>query len=297
MWKEYLRYIGFMTIIGLCKILPGRFLYWVALRVADLNYGLLDPRGREAVKANLRQVLPGASEERIAFEARWIFRNFGKYLTEFFRIRTFDKAYVERCVAIKGQEHIESALAQDKGCILLTAHLSNWELGTGALAMLSGYKVNVVAAMHRYGRINNLFMRERESMGLHVIDMMTAPTQVMRALRNKEIVGMLGDRDPTEQGIEVDFFGKPCRFPQGPARFAIATGAPIVPGFALRRTNDAFTVVFEPPIFPPLASDGDKRELARELTQRYARVFEEAIRWHPEEWGVFYRLWEEEWRP
>lgn len=293
--RDYLRFVFFSFVIFMCHLLPARFLYWVALRLADLNYFLLDPKGREAVKANLRQVLPDASEERIAYEARWIFRNFGKYLTEFFRFRSFDQAFFNKHVAVRGKEYIDTALAQGKGAIILSAHLSNWELGAAAMRMLYGYKMNVVAAMHRYGRINNLFMRERESMGLHVIDMRLAPRMVLRALKKNEIVCILGDRDPTEQGIEVDFFGRPCRFPQGPARFAIATGAPIIPGFVLRRTNDSFTIVFEPPIQPP--TEGSKRERSRAVIQAYARVVEEAIRYHPDEWGVFYPVWEQKWKP
>jgi len=293
--RDYFRYLCFSAIIMLCHLLPGRFLYWIALRVADLNYFIFDPRGREAVKANLRVVLPDATEERITYEARWVFRNFGKYLSEFFRFRSFDKAFFDKHVAIHGQEHVDRALAQGRGVLIVSAHLSNWELGAAAMRQACGYEVNVIAAMHRYGRVNNLFMRERESMGVRVIDMRTAPRRVIRALRGNGIVGLQGDRDPTEHGIDVEFFGRACRFPQGPARFAIASGAPIVPGFVLRRTNDSFTVVFEPPI--PVPETGTREERTQVMTQAYARVIEEAIRWHPEEWGVFYRVWEEEWQP
>lgn len=295
--KNYLQYLFFRGVTVICYILPARLLYFIALRIADLNFYFFDPKGREAVKANLRQVLPDASEDRIAYEARWAFRNFGKYLSEFFRVRKQDRRFFELHISIKGREHIEEARARGHGAILLSAHLSNWELGAGSMRCLYDYPVNVIAAMHRYGRINDLFMRERESMGLKVWDMHAAKTPggIMRALKNNEILCIIGDRDPTGQGVTVDFFGRPCRFPQGPARFAIATGAPLLPGFVTRRTNDSFTIVIEPPIYPP--ETGSKEEKTREITQRYARAIEEAIRYHPEEWAVFYRIWDEEWQP
>jgi len=321
MLRDYLRYFGFKIIIFLCHILPARFLYWIALRVADLNYFLFDPRGRESVKANLRRVLPDASEERIAYEARWVFRNFGKYLTEFFRFRSFDRRFFLKHVAICGREHIDAALAQGRGALIVSAHLSNWELGAAGLKVISGYPVNVVVMMHRYGKVNNLFVRERESVGVRMIDTLVASRPVYRALERNEIVCMLGDRDPTEQGIWIKFFGQPCRFAQGPARFAIRSGAPIIPAYALRRTNDSFTLYFLPPIIASDPStwrgvtleeamyDPNPRRLAgknthprprdaqvRAIMQAYARVIEEVIRWHPEEWGVFYRVWEEEWQ-
>jgi KDO2-lipid IV(A) lauroyltransferase len=294
MLKDKLKYFGFCVIIFLCHILPGRFLYWIALRVSDLNY-LFDKNGREAVKSNMRVILPDATEERITYETRWVFRNFGKYLTEFFRFRQFDKTYFLKHVALRGMHYVDEVLEKGNGCITLTAHLSNWELGAAGVSMLGNHPVSIVAAMHRYGKVNDLFMRERERMGLKVLDMRTAPRQVMKALRNNEIVGIPGDRDPTEQGIVIEFFGRPCRFPQGPARFAINCGSAIVPVFCLRRTNDSFTVSFEPPIYPP--EEGTKEEKAVAMTQAYARVIEDAIRWHPEEWSVFYRVWEEGWKP
>ena len=293
--RPYIRYILFRLLVGLCYLLPPRFLYWVALRIADLNYFILDRKGRKVVIDNLRQVLPEASEERLAYEARWVFRNFAKYLTEFFRFRQFGKKFFNKHMAVIGKHYIDEALKKGKGCIALSAHLANWELGAAGLSML-GTKMTVVAAMHRYGRINNLFMRERESMGLHVVDMeKDAARKLMQALRRNEVVGMMGDRDPTEQGVEIEFFGKTCRFPQGPARIAIATGAPVIPAFCIRRTNDSFTTVYLPPLTVP--ETGSKMEKTVALTQEFARVIEHAIHLHPEQWVAFYPVWGDGWRP
>ena len=293
--KIYVRYILLRLLIGCCNLLPQRFLYFIALRLADLNYFWLDRKGREAVEANLRHALPGATEARIANEARWIFRNFGKYLTEFFRFRHFDAGYFQTHMAYKGKEHVDGALAGGKGCIVASAHFSNWELGAAGL-VFCGHRVTVSVAMHRYGRINDLFMRERESVGLNVADMeKDAAKKMMRALQRNELVGVMGDRDPTSQGIEVMFFGRPCRFPQGPARMAIATGAPVVPAFCLLRSNDSFLTVFHPPLAVP--GTGDRGERARALTQAFADVFADVIRMFPEQWAAFYPIWDADWRP
>ena len=294
--KIYIRYLLFRLVIALCNILPQRFLYFIAVRVGDLNYYWLDPAGRRAVLANLRQVLPDATDARIAKEARWVFRNFGKYLTEFFRFRRFDVDWFRANMAFRGLEHIDAALAVGKGCIISSAHLANWELGAAGLSILGGRKMTVVVAMHRFGKINDLFMREREAVGLTVADMeKNAARVLMRALRRNEVVGVMGDRDPTEQGVVVNFFGKPCRFPQGPARMALATGAPVIPAFCLRRTNDSFSTVFLPPL--PVPEEGSRDERVLAITQAFAGIIEDAIRMHPEQWAVFYSFWDANWRP
>lgn len=294
--KIYIRYVLFRILIGLCNVLPQRFLYFIALRVADLNYCVLDRKGRETVEANLRRVLPDATPARIRKETRWVFRNFAKYLTEFFRFRHFDRTWFETNMAMFGLEHIEQALAAGKGCVVSSAHLANWELGAAGLSVMGGKKMTVSVAMHRYGKINSLFMRERERMGLQVADMEKDAARVMlRALRRNEIVGVMGDRDPTAAGVMVEFFGKGCRFPQGPARLSLATGAPLIPAFCLRRSNDSFSMVFLPPI--PMAVEGTKDERVRKMTQAFADVIAERIKVHPEQWAVFYSFWDADWRP
>ncbi len=294
--KTYIRYILFRLLIFFCNLLPQRFLYFIAIRIADLNFHWLDRKGRAAVENNLRRVLPNAPEARIRKETQWVFRNFAKYLTEFFRFRHFDLNWFKTNMAMFGFDYVEEALLEGKGCIVSSAHLSNWELGAAAATVMGGKKLTVSVAMHRYGKINNLFMRERESMGLRVADMeKDAAIVMMRALRRNEVIGVMGDRDPTQQGVEVDFFGRPCRFPQGPARLSLATGAPIIPAFCIRRTNDSFSVVFLPPL--PIPETGTRDEKVKEITQTFANIIANTIRVHPEQWAVFYNLWDTEWKP
>lgn len=294
--KIYVRYLLFRLLIFVCNVMPQRLLYFIALRIADLNYYWLDRSGRVAVEGNLRQVLPDATPARIAKETRWVFRNFAKYLTEFFRFKHFDLDWFKTNMAIFGLEHVEAALAAGKGCITSSAHLANWELGAAGLSIMGGKKMTVSVAMHRYGRINDLFMRERESVGLRVADMeKDAAIVMLRALKRNEVVGVMGDRDPTQQGVYVNFFGKPCRFPQGPARMSLATGAPVIPAFCLRRTSDSFSMVFLPPI--PIPAEGARDEKVVKMTQCFADIIAEAIVLHPEQWGVFYPFWQGDWQP
>ncbi len=293
MVRDYLRYYLFSILVFVCQVLPLRFLYWIALRLADLAYFVTFIPGREAVRANLREVLPEATRQRITYETRWIFRNFGKYLVEFFSFRRFDKHFFNKHLDIRGREHIDRALALGRGCLIVSGHMSNWELGAAGMCH-AGYAVSSVVAMHRASIVNRLFMREREAVGVKVIDTESAGMGVMHAMKRNEVVCILGDRDVTGQGVEVEFFGKPVRFPQGPARLALATGAALVPGFVERRTNDSFTIHFGPALAMP--EEGTREEKVGAIMRAYARALETRVRWRPEEWGVFYRVWEEEWQ-
>jgi lauroyl/myristoyl acyltransferase len=282
------RYVWFKLVSFLSMTLPRPILYWVAHRLADFNHRF-DHRGRHAVRDNLRVILgPQAPEDRIRYEARWVFRNFGKYLAEFFGYQRFGARFIDTYIDFIGLEHVDAALARGKGAVINTAHLSNWEIGAAAFAR-KGYPLTAIAQMHPEPDVNELFRRQRASRSYFVIPPEGALRRCTRALRENQLVCFVGDRTAGEGDVEVTFMGRPCRFPQGPARIALAAGAPLIPGFVIRRTSDSFAIVVEPPIEPPHV--GDRREAARIMTQKFADVVAQYVRMFPAQWGVFFKAW------
>jgi len=263
-------------------------IYWAAHQVADFNY-LVDRRGRKAVQDNLRVILgPSAPELRVRYEARWVFRHFGKYLAEFFGYRRFGARFIDTYVDLVGREHLDNALARGRGAIMITAHISNWEIGAALLAR-EGYELISVAQMHPEPDVNEMFRRQRTSRGYNVIPIEGAYRRCVQALKENKVVCFVGERNVGEGGTVVEFFGRPCMFPQGPARIALATGAPLIPGFVIRRPNNSFVGIMEPPIEVP--ATGSRKEKALAMTQAYARIVERYIRQFPSQWGVFFRVW------
>lgn len=101
---------------------------------------------------------------------------------------------------------------------------------------------------------------------------------------------MLSDQDAGRTGIFVEFLGRPASTPYGPARFALAAGAPLLPGVAVRHPRGRHELVIAPRIpAPPAGTAPD--DAARLLTQGYTRVFEEFIRRHPDHYFWMHRRW------
>ena len=85
-------------------ILPLRFSYWLASRVADVRY-YTSPRDRRLLANNLKTALgkEGSEARRLGRE---ILRNFGKYLVEFLRFSRMEKGYIEKFVVFEGRENL-----------------------------------------------------------------------------------------------------------------------------------------------------------------------------------------------
>jgi len=282
----------------LALTLPIKIVY----RIADISgtvYYFLAKRDRKIVTDNIKVVLNRSENiHKISKISRHVFINFARYLVEFFRTPRLDLKYIEKHIKIEGRENLDKALDLGKGAVLLSAHLGNWELGAAVLSIL-GYKINIIAWAHKNSLINNFFLQQRQSKGITVIPLGAGVRKAFSALRNNEIVALLGDIDYTkpEAGIKVKLFGRDTVLPKGPAVFSLKTAAPIVPIFLLREKANKFRFVLsEPIIFKPLRNAESDSAFAESdliaLTEKVAKVIEFYVARYPGQWFMLTPRWQ-----
>ncbi len=270
----------------LVQCLPIKAAYRFAVFISDMQYQF-SPRDRRAVTSNLKIILP--FKENVRQEAREVFRNFGRYLLEFFRMDKYlDKEFIKQHIKIENIHYVDQVLAGKKGGILLTAHVGNWELGGVVMGML-GYPIVAVALPHKERPVNDLFNRQREMRGVKIVQTNGAIRKCIEALRENKIVALLADRDFGMTGEPMDFLNRRTIIPKGPAVFSLKTGAPIIPGFLIRTQEDSFLLKFEEPIYPSQSGDEQKNLLF--IMKAYAAVMERKIREYPSQWLMFREFW------
>lgn len=272
--------------------LPRRMGYGIARRIADL-YLLFDRSGRDNLIASLQRIHQhggvSLSPRALRALARENFLNFAKYLVDFFHFLHLTDQRINRLIDFGNLPTVlDDLLAHGKGVIILSAHLGNWELGAAALAA-RGYKLNTVVLWQPDPKLNELYQRQRVARGMNPIPMGRAARGCLAALRRNEIVALAGDRDFTGSRETVEFFGRPARLPDGPAKLALATSAPLAPVFLIRRPDDTFAFVVEEPIW------ADKsRDTVADVVRRMALVLERVISQYSEQWFLFHNLWDVE---
>lgn len=275
--------------VALAMTLPLRASYLIAGAFA-VAYSHISGQDILSVKSNLRVVLGELSEPgRIDRLSRDVFKNFAKYLVDFFRSPKIDELYIKRYVRIEGLHNIDRALARGKGAVLLSAHVGNWELG-GIVLSLSGYPVNAVVLTHQDKRINDFFTNRRVMGKMLPIEIGPSLKSCYRALKSNGLLALMGDRDFTKNGMPVNFFGRPAMMPRGPAVFGYRQQAAIVPTFMVREKDDTYRLYMEEPIFADY--DKDEKSSIIELADKYLKSIERCIRRYPSQWYVFRDLWE-----
>jgi len=270
------------------SLLPLKAAYRIAVFLSDIQY-FCSPRDRMAVQDNLRVI--SDHDSAVKPMAREVFRNFGKYLVEFFRVETFTYEFITRHVTIKNREILDEALKRGKGVIIMTAHIGNWELG-GLVLGLIGYPLTAVALPHRERPVNELFNRQRAAGGVTVVSANLAIRKCISTLKGNGIVALLADRDFSATGDVMKFFGKDTLIPRGAAMFCYHTRSAVIPMF-LTRTADAH---FNIEIHQPLDISEDdflmEEKMFREFfMKKQVAVLEKQIRRDPTQWMMFRRFW------
>jgi KDO2-lipid IV(A) lauroyltransferase len=245
---------------------------------------------RHQVERNLRRVLGpafGGSELRRAVMET--FDSYGRYFYELFRLPSYEPQWILDHFTCPGIEQVAASVAEGRGAVLALPHLGNWDFA-GAWLALQGYTVTVVAEPVEPPELFDWFVETRARLGMRVIPLSpSAGTEVLRALRNNEVVCLLADRDLTGDGVEVEFFGERTTLPGGPAMLALRSGAPLHPAGCYFRHSGRHMTQILPAI--PVARSGRIRDALGRVTQELAHRFEDLIRVAPTHWHLLQPNW------
>lgn len=256
--------------------------------IGTLGYRPLAIR-REVVERQVRAALPELGSAEVRRIARASYANLGRTTTETALLPSFD---TERIVSlfeeVEGWSIIEERLAREKGLILVSGHLGNWELG-GAYLAARGLPMQAVARYMENPLFDRYLTRTRERIGMTIVHDDEAVRRVPRALRTGQAVAFLVDQGAVGLASTwVPFFGRFAKTPRGPAVFALRLGAPMVFGVALRQPSGRFRLTFEPIDTTPtgdLDSDVDR------IVADYTAVLERWVRRAPEQYFWHHRRW------
>jgi Kdo2-lipid IVA lauroyltransferase/acyltransferase len=287
--KEWLEYAPVWLILKMLGALPRGIARSSAASVTSVLFSL-QPRLQKTAEFNLRLAFPDWKDAQRKDVTRKMVRNLGWMAAEFARLPRLTKENVEDVVILEGHENFLEGQRRGKGVLYLTGHIGAWELSSFAHA-LYGYPLQYMARPLDNKRLDALVNQYRCASGNRPIFKNESARVMLKILKDSGTIGILADQNtlPAE-GVFVDFFGKLACTTTGLARVALHTGAAVVPGYAYWDEGiQKYRLRFEPPV--ELIRTGDTERDVFENTQRFAKVIEEIIRKHPDQWVWVHKRW------
>lgn len=267
---------------------PPALGYWTVAKLGALAYRSSPLRSN--VEDNVSHIVgEPIGSRRVRSIARQIYCNQAKNYYDLLRVPSLTADDIKRAVReIRDLEHLDRALSRGKGVVLVSGHYGNFDLAGQILAVL-GYRVMAIAEHLKPERLFEYVRRTRESHGLRFIPIDGSLRTVFRALRANEIVASALDRNVTDAGRLVRFFGRSARLPDGYLKLALRTQAALIVAFCRRLPDNSVLITIEPEV--ELQRTGQLEQDVVANLPKVLAIFERYLSRHPEQWVYFQRVW------
>ena len=225
--------------------------------------------------------------------SRAVMRSYARYYLETFRLQIIPDERILAGMHVN-QEGIHGTLEQlseGRGVIYALPHMGDFEQAGRWVILVGAGSFTTVAERLEPEAVFQRFLEFRQGLGMEVLPTTGGPHPfgvLAQRLRAGKLVCIVADRDLSDTGVEVDFFGEKALFPAGPAALAVQTGAALRPVACWFVGEDEWAAHIHEEI--PVPADGDRKQKAAAMTQAMARVFEQAIREHPQDWHMLQKL-------
>ncbi|MGH3249570.1 MAG: phosphatidylinositol mannoside acyltransferase [Trebonia sp.] len=225
--------------------------------------------------------------------SRAVMRSYARYYLETFRLQIIPDERIRAGMHVN-QENIDLTLEHMKngrGVIYALPHMGDFEQAGRWVNLVGAGSIVAPAERLKPESVFQKFLAFREGLGMEIVPTSGGPHPfgvMAQRLRAGRLVTIVADRDLSDTGVEVDFFGEKALLPAGPAALAVQTGAALMPVscWFVGEAEWAAHVYEEIPV----PASGTRKEKITTMTQALARVFEQAIQEHQEDWHMMQKV-------
>ena len=264
-------------ILRLISMLPIRWTRAMGAGLGLVVYRLV-PSRRRVARINIRQAYPDYDEAQVRALNIASFKSLGISVFEFAQAWWRDRDYMRSICQVEGKEHLDRALAEGKGVILLTGHFTTLEIG----AMLIGLytPLNGVYKKAHNPMFNAFMAHYRSTYGEELIENKNVRA-LLRGLRRGRATWFAPDQDFADQDIVfTPFLGGIASTLTATARMSEMTGAKVVPFYPQRLEHGKGYRLVILPALQDFPTDDIEKDSAR-----INRAIEDMVYANPEQYG------------
>ncbi len=273
-----------------CGLLPLSTALRVGSLFGRLAFALAGGERRKAL-AHLAIAFPEKTDAERLSIARRSFEQLGTSVLELTQLRKLDlESYVrwprEQIAAAR------AALAPGNGGVLVFGHIGNWEL-VGPRLVLAGFRGVAVGRNSGDVFLSRRIQAFRKSLGVPIVGRSSSGVpagteagatssslkEILRALRDGNLVAVLIDQDTRVDSRFVPFFGRLANTPKAAEDLARLSKGCCLMAF-IHRDGAGHALTTE--VVDPDAPD---------LTARLTKRIEDEIRAHPADWVWMHERW------
>ena len=276
-----------MMLYRLLGWLPFPLLYGTAWLAYLVLYYLVGYR-KAVVRENLAHAFPHKNETELTVLAQKFYRQLTQVAFEIIKARRMTKEDFRERVKVINPELVQQYSNDFRdSVIVLTIHQGNWEWMLHGATTALGIPIDPVYKPLHNESVDKLIFDIRSQFGARPLSMQQSTRDILRRRSEFRLFVMVADQSPirSERSYWTSFMHRPAAFYPGTEIIAGMTGFPILFAQCRRRRRGHYDIEFHELARPPYDKD------SLDITERYVRMAEQAIRDEPESWLWSNRRW------
>jgi len=191
-------------------------------------------------------------------------------------------------VEFDGIENIKHLIQQQKGGILFTAHIGNFNISKSFFDELgSNVTINMVVTDNEHQHIKKYLESVVGKTKLNLIvvqENLSHLFKINHAISNKELIVFAADRSGDGKHLSTNFLNKTSNFFEGPFKLAANKKIPMLTVHIMRESN--FHYHFYARKLEVIAHK------PQEILEAYVQNLEQMVKKYPNQWFNFYDFWD-----
>jgi Kdo2-lipid IVA lauroyltransferase/acyltransferase len=278
---------GFLYVLSL---LPMSILYFLSDFIYFIIYYVAGYR-KKVVLQNLSIAFPEKTEKEKIKIAKKFYHNLTDTFLETIKLISASHDFIRKRF-VANFEVLDEIFDKGKRCQVHLGHTFNWEMGNVGMPLGAKHQTIIVYMPFENKTFNRIFLYLRSRTGTIMLAANDMRNAILPYRNTQYLLGLVADQNPgkPENALWIQFFSKPAPFVKAPESGARRGNIPVVFCNLTRRKRGYYEGHFV------LIEENPKDTAAGEITKKYVRFIEDAIRANPDNWLWSHRRWKHEWK-
>ena len=284
MIRSYISYVIVVLISIIFNIIPRTLSLLLGKFLGLVIYYIFPVRKKVAIK-NIKDNFSNLDSTKYNNLLKNTYAHFGMVLSDFMRQNFLNKQKINDLVNINSKTL--EILNKNKGSIIMTGHIGNWEYFLPILG-LNHIKFAVVTQKIKNSYLNKFFTSLRSFQNVKIIPRNDGKEKMFDAMNQNYHLGLASDQNAGSKGTMVPFLNTKISIPKGAAIFHIKTKKPILVGFCTMNKDKKYDFNIEELKFNHKIKS--RSELINDINSQFTSILGKFIRKYPDQYFWFHKM-------
>ena len=284
MIRSYISYVIVVLFSIIFNIIPRALSLLLGKFLGLVIYHIFPIRKKVAIK-NIKDNFSNLDSTKHNNLLKNTYVHFGMVLSDFMRQNFLNRQKINDLVNINAKTL--EILNQNKGSIIMTGHIGNWECFLPILG-LNHIKFAVVTQKIKNSYLNKFFTSLRSFQNVKIIPRNDGKEKMFDAMNQNYHLGLASDQNAGSKGTMVPFLNTKISIPKGAAIFHIKTKKPILVGFCIMNKDYKYDFNIEELKFNHKIKS--RSELINDINSQFTSILGELIRKYPDQYFWFHKM-------